>query len=531
MANHFKLKSSPKVYKNYKSDFPSRTILRAEKAFKKLGIRLNKLKYEWNKIGEEKILIYSGRLLYNNQYVSSGKGINYQLSKASAYSELIERIPVDLSSLTSCINLGIDIKKGSFLPGYSYGSQEEMDNTIDIKEFFTHFPLLNFKKYKKNDLFEHWVDAYSLTEDKYKKVPHLLIRRISGSNGCASGNTLEEAISQAFFEICERHSLIEHLLRKESIPTVDQNSIKNKTIHRAIELFNSMNIDVEIKDLTLGNKLPVMGVLFTNQNLAHEKNTLRKKLFFKTLIVGSHPDLNQALLRCFTEKIQLNIADIQTLMYHKELYILDQYFSKKEKEKIIEDFEKEIYSPLFSTGRSFDSFDYLNKFSPLISFGELLGHQTTDFLEDIKIIKDISEKNNWETLIIDYSVSELPLKVVRVIVPSVSDVLRFKYSPKTTYFFDEKNKTPLPEVFVKSNKSKGINIEKLTSVLENHLAQNIIWPRPQENSFSPQKILFLLSAVYLLKKEYKKSRHILKLLNDTQGPSGDNFDITSFIKE
>ena len=534
MNLNFKLHSSPKIFKNYKSEHPSRTLSRIEKALKKIGLRMNKFKYKWDKISWENFSICSGQIIYNDKkYISSGKGVNYLLSKVSGYSELIERIPINLSPLVSDINLGIDIEKCSYLPGYSYGNQKKIKDAADIKKFFTYFPLIDVEELKKMDISKYWINAFSLTENKYKKIPHLLIRQISTSNGCASGNTLEEAISQAFCEVCERYSLTEHILKKQSVPTVDPDSIKDKNVHRAINLFNSMNVGVEIKDFTLGNRLPVIGVLFTNQNLAYEKDTLRKKLFFRTLNIGSHPDLNQAILRCFTERVQMDAGDAQNLMYHRELDLLDQYFSQREKRKIIEDsFENESYRPLFTLGRSFDNFDYLNQFSPLVSFENLLSYQTTDFLEDVEIIENISRKNNWETFIIDYSIPELPLKVVRVVIPSVSDLLRNKYSPETTdtdFFYGKESSISL-DTFLGEKKE---DIEKLTNILENYLVQNTLWPKCLDpNSFFPQRVLFILSAIYLFKKGYKKSYRILELLNKIGEHSPrDNFDIINLIKE
>jgi len=520
MAASFQLKPSPKIYKNYKSAFPSQTILSIKEALRKIGIESNKLKHDWGKINLGNFSVYTGQIFYNNRYVCSGKGISYQLLEASAYGELIERIPLNISPLVPCINLGIDIERGSYLRGYISESPERVKNNVDIGKFFSHFPLMNIKKFKQNDLCKYWVDAFSLTAEKYKKVPHLLISAIAGSNGCAAGNTPEEAISQAFCEICERCSLTEHILRKQSVPTIDPGSIEDKTIRQAIELFNSMNVDVEIKDFTLGNKLPVMGVLFTNQNLAHEKDNLKKRLFFKTLTVGSHLDLNQALLRCFTERMQIDTCDVQNLMYHREFDILKNYFPEKAKRKIMEDLiKREFYHPLVTSWRSFDSFDYLNRSSPVISFENLLSHRTADFLEDIEIIKNISKKNHWETMIIDYSIPELPLRVVRAVVPSVSDLLRLRCPSKgNPFLFCNQKKTLSPDTIFENKKG---DIKQLIPVLENYLASNIVWPQPSKIVPSPKKILFALLSLCLLIEENKKSSHIFELLNEI---SEDNFD-------
>ena len=268
-----------------------------------------------------------------------------------------------------------------------------------------------------------------------------------------------------------------------------------------------MNIDVEIKDLTLGNKIPVMGILFTNQNLAHEKNTLKKKMFYRTLHAGSHLDLNQAIMRCFTEEWQLANLNIHYFMYHPEFNIVDAYFSQNEKMKIIHKLRGD-YAPLISTNRSFGNFNFLNKHSPTISLNALSSYDTADFLEDIKIIKDISKKNGWETLIMNYSIPELPLKIVRVVIPSISDILRYNYpnQEKITEFPKKREALLLDDFLL----NKGADVKKLVSAAENALVEKIITPYPtlQFLKYSPFELLNILKSSYLRLDDQKKYHRI-----------------------
>ena len=502
-----KFKPSPKIYKNYKSAHPAKTIFAIKKSLKKLGIDLNKLKYEEGKVGNS-FSIYSGQVTYNNNYIASGKGSNHLLSEASVYSEIVERISVGLSLLIPYLEIKKNLQTSSFLSGYSHNNRKKIKNSVELKELFKYLPFLDVKNMENKKISSFWSNAFSLTEKHYKKIPHLLIKKISGSNGCASGNTLEEATSQAFCEICERYSLIEHIRKKISAPTVDLKTIKDKEIHDAIDLFNSMNIDVEIKDLTLGNKVPVMGVLFTNNNLSHEKNTLKKKMFYKTLHAGSHLDLKQAIMRCFSEEWQMAGKDIQFFVYHREFDFIDHYFTKKEKEKIIEK-KKVDFHHLAISNRSFENFSFLNEKKRYVSFDSLSSYPTDDFLEDIKIIKNISENNGWETLVVDYSIPELPLKVVRVIVPSISDLLKYDYlNPrKVTDIIEEKRITNYPlDLFFQNKKSE---IKELIYAVENDLVEKIVTPIPSSDSlkYSPSDIFTILRIGHsVIGDKNKKSR-------------------------
>ena len=525
-------KSSPKIFQNYKSECPSQTVSAVKKSLKKLGVNLNNLKYASERVGED-FPIYKAQLDYNGQYVAGGKGLSYKLSEASAYAETAERIPCNMSSLNAVINLQID-QKEKWLRGYVHGSEDKIKNAVKINEFFKNFSFVDVREVKITDMAKEWVDAFSLTEDRYKKVPHLLIRDISSSNGCAAGNTLEEAIFQAFCEVCERYACIEHHINRLSAPTVDSSTIKNKDIHKAIDLFNSMNIDIEIKDLTFGNKIPTMGILFTNQNLAHERNTLKKKMFYRTLHVGSHLNLNQAILRCFVEEWQTSAIGLQTFMYHREMNIADQFFSDKEKRKIIEYFNKD-FGPLILLNRSFENYDFIDDNSPAISFDSLTSHETDDFSKDIEIIKEISKKNGWETMFIDYSIPELPLKIVKVIIPSVSDTLRYYYAkakgqisfsaqkpmPSSLKSFCSDKKTDVNELisaaknensFKKFLEDANLNLKDLLAVGEGELIENLVKPHPFLSA-SPFEILTVLRTGYLVlgnRKKYLKANDLLE---------------------
>jgi ribosomal protein S12 methylthiotransferase accessory factor len=415
-------KSSPKIYKNYKSDYPENTVSNIKKYLKENNL---KLKYKERKIIYNKKYFYFGSLIYRdnniNVLVCSGKGTSKKLCEASAYSELIERI-LSKNSLISHL-IKIKIKK---LKKYE-------KNKIDINDFFKKYPI---KKIPKNR-FDNWVKSFSIIDKKNIGIPYSFIENISKPNGLAAGNSLEEAISQAFCEICERYSLIEHLIKKIPAPTIDQRTIKNKKIINFIKYFNSINHNVEIKDFTLKNKVPVMGVLFTNNNVIKNK-LLIKSVYYKTLNVGSHFNIEEAIIRCFTEKIQNHAGIVENMIepgklilkLNKNIYkinFLDQYFSEKENFKILKNFKKTKYhQPFLLSGRSLENFKFLERKNiKNIKISDLKSFVTKDFLEEVKQIKNIAINNKWKILVVDHSIKECPIKVVRVIIPSISDTLRF----------------------------------------------------------------------------------------------------------
>lgn len=507
---HEAIKSSPKNFQKYKSDKPKNTILNSKKILEDLGLDLDKFEIKFTKIDHEKFSLYKCHLLYKNGHCSGGKGLSRELAEAGAYSEAVERILIGLSSISPQVKSKVDFIKSPGFSKYITTNESEIKNPVKIERFFKYYESLDLQGLRNHNLGKNWVDGYSITDEKIKKVPHLLVNTISGSNGCAAGNTKEEAIVQAFCEVCERYSLMEHLFKRLSAPTINSKTIKNKEIQDSIELFNSLNIDVEIKDLTLNNKIPVMGVIFTNNNLDHENNTFRKRMFHKTLSVGSDIDLNNAIMRCFMEKIQA-CKTRDDLLFNLETYLLDQYFSEKEKDEVIEIKNKEKhFFPMLSLNRSFDDFSFLNKKETFISIDQLSSHKNDDFVQDIQVIKDICRENDWEALYIDYSIPKYSLKVIRIIVPSVSDTLRFMH-PKLLKVEDIFNENPIG--VIETNKEK---IEKLIRLIESDLVDDILGLLPvtiKEKYRNDEKFLILLGLNILVKNK-EKSAIIAKLLEE-----------------
>ena len=125
----------------------------------------------------------------------------------------------------------------------------------------------------------HWVDGYSILQGKNIKVPINFIAYINASNGMAAGNTLEEAIIQATCEVFERHTQIQIIKPEQTIPTIDQNSLKNEYLKSMIKFYESNNVEIVLKDFSMGGRFPSIGALFINHKPGHKqgrtKSTIR----------------------------------------------------------------------------------------------------------------------------------------------------------------------------------------------------------------------------------------------------------------
>jgi len=417
-----KLNHSPKIYNNYKCDYPENTIKRIEEGFKKIGLELT---YHEKIVSSQDASIYSGYALIDIiGSTQNGKGISSILSKASAYAEIAERfstgflpfripLPEKSSRYRKLLN---DVNEKSFLRGFINDGKHKLTTYQNINKYF-HIKISKeeYETFKQEHLFDSLVDAYSLIHDKYIKVPIHFIEIKSTSNGLSSGNTYEEGIAQASFEIFERYSVNKIVLEKIICPTISLKTIKNEKIQDYLKMFESLNIEVKIKDFTLKNTVPVIGALFINHNIENDKNKLKKDRYYKRINVGSHCNLNEAIIRCFTEYLQ-NI-NTEELVYRKQSDILYYVWTKtlgKKYDSIDEEFK-------YFTRQ----YDYYGDLSFLekgkeVSFDELKCSINNDCLDDIKTVIKICKENNWDLLFIDYTHKILQFPTVRIIIPPIS---------------------------------------------------------------------------------------------------------------
>jgi len=254
---------------------------------------------------------------------------------------------------------------------------------------------------KNSRMARHWVDGFSIAREETVKVPVNFVTYIHASNGMAAGNTMEEAMIQASCEIFERHTQIQIIKPEKTVPSIDPDSVNNSVIKDMIKFYHGKNVDVIIKDLSLGGVLPCIGVLFINHNLSPDR------LEHKILIPGVSFNMDEGLTRCFTESMQGR----ETLLAPRP----------------------QLDKPLVHRSRV-NNFYLLMKccISPKdISFlekGEMGAYRNTeikDVFSEIKELKKICNHFNTDCIILDHTHPVLNFPVIRVIIPRISDFLPF----------------------------------------------------------------------------------------------------------
>lgn len=230
---------------------------------------------------------YSIRLELNDVKGSNGKGTSLAFAKASAYAELIERLQSNMLNKKRIATGKID--KNHYIYKYLLDSA-----TNEYKKRF----------FNLDEIYFNVSQAINIKTDKKEMIPVNAICSFCHTNGLASGNTFEEAINQAIFEIFERFCYQQCLNGINEIKNIDISGYPlSKNNERMLKKLKDMGFNYYIKDCSLG-KYPVIGFLLLDKE---QKNY--------TFTMGADTSFNIALSRCITEMMQgVNFKELKKKM-------------------------------------------------------------------------------------------------------------------------------------------------------------------------------------------------------------------------
>lgn len=236
-----------------------------------------------------------------------------------------------------------------------------------------------------------------------KSVPKAYF--IKSSNGLASGNTSQEAINHATYELIERDSyacwtlLPPHIQAKTKI-RID--TIENETCRALIERFHQADTYVGVWDLTTDIGLPAFLVRVLPKDQPPLCNIAPASGF------GCHPDRNLSLIRALTEAAQSRLTFISgarddiRLSHYRTYTTLEEY--------------KKWYSSVHEQAavRAYDD----------IPTWKL--RNTDDVWSCLKAA--LSKANIKEIISTDLSRPGFPVKVHKVIIPGLEGSEPYSYS-------------------------------------------------------------------------------------------------------
>ena len=394
-----------------KCDIPSNTIKRIQSGFDQLGLDVG---YSAHRVSDH---IFWGQIWIDAlQIVCNGKGVTPELAQASACAELAERFSAGLFypvfeervrfNIPALYNEATSrFLNFEWMPGYVEAHQDALTTDHlrieDLLSNETQLSAADVAAVKDSPMARHWVDGFSILQNQPVKVPVNFVTYIHASNGIAAGNTLGEAMIQASCEIFERHVQIQTVKPEKIVPTIDPETIDLPAVQSMIRFYRQNNVDVRIKDLSFGGRLPCIGVLFTNHNLAPDR------LEHKIMIPGASFNLAEGLTRCFTESMQGR----ETLL--KPRPQLDR--------AIVDRSRVPNYYLLMKCGISLKDISFLEN-------GDVVPYRNgnaADLMGEIDQVRDICRQFDTDCILLDYTHPVLNFPVVRVIIPRVSDFLPF----------------------------------------------------------------------------------------------------------
>ena len=339
--------------------------------------------------------------------MSAGKGMTDSQAKASAICEAIERHSGGFQ--------GHEPRKT-----FSFADSDRSE-TIHPNECMRFSEIqyrdreaINVKKSRFNKVPEpfdeklpiEWSPVWSLTEERFKYLPtqYLYYNHtypdgnnepwfcFACSNGSASGNTIEEAVVQGFFELVERDSVAlwwYNMLRK---PAVDLNSFDEPYFPRLVKAYNGMDRQIWVLDITSDLGIPSFAAFScrTDQKEEHIIFGLGCHLEARVAVSRALTEMNQMLP--FTQQLNNSgerYLDTESLKWLRNATRLNQPY-------VVPDEAQTIKSAA----------DY-----PLLHSGDLL--------EDILMCKRIVESKGMEMLVLDQTRPDIGVSVVKVIVPGL----------------------------------------------------------------------------------------------------------------
>lgn len=192
-----------------------------------------------------------------------GKGSTPQQSRASALCESIERY--------SCAFHGDEIRCRKRFSDFIEAGDTEAIHPNEVQLFsdrqLDNAEQINSRGHPYNVVparFDpqaaiDWSPVWSLTRERHRFLPTSMLYGIpaehrgssdliADSNGCAAGNTLEEAILQGFFELVERDAFAIWWYNRLSLPSVDLESFDDEYLASATSYYRDYQREVWLLD-------------------------------------------------------------------------------------------------------------------------------------------------------------------------------------------------------------------------------------------------------------------------------------------
>ena len=249
-----------------------------------------------------------------------------------------------------------------------------------------------------------WTPVWSLTQRRHRYLPTSMLYSvpaelrgpsdlIADSNGCAAGNTLEEAILQGFYELAERDAFAIWWYNRLRVPAVDLSSFDDDYLASAPDHYARYERDLWMLDVTSDIGIP------TFVAVSRRPDAQTEDIIYGA---GAHADPRIAALRALCE---LN----QCLTWLPRP-------GRGDGKPMIDD-------PLalwwWKTARLADCSWLAPADEPLRKASHYPVNESTDTRDDVDQCRALVEARGMEFLVLDQTRPDIGMPVVRVVVPGM----------------------------------------------------------------------------------------------------------------
>ena len=346
---------------------------------------------------------------------STGKGKTEIQARASAFCEAVERYCAHSSQEASTVRASmsqlqgeaVDIEDCMLFSVSQYARREQWNEKYGMHMFVP--------EQLDHDVQIDWCPVWSVHAERLKYLPasYCYLETVKPgapmyfvpeSNGLAAGNSREEAVLQAFFELVERDSVAIWWYNSLQMPAVDLESFDIPYFQALNDYYADQGREFWVLDVTNDFDIP------TFVAVSRQTGSSREMIIYGC---GTHLDPGIGISRALTEMNQfLYLQEQGRISNHavleREHFMRDYWFHKANIEKL-PFLRPNLKLPLKTR------VDYNYQFND-------------DLLDDLRFCFDKAGELGLEVLVYDMTRPDIGMNVVRVVMPGARH-WRPRYAP------------------------------------------------------------------------------------------------------
>ncbi len=340
--------------------------------------------------------------------MSAGKGMSRDQARASGLCEAVERNSGLFQGYEPRIWTGFEVLGHKAIhPNdcmmYSQAQFQDREAINSKKSTFNRVP----EPFEDQPM--DWSPVWSLTREDFRYLPtgylyyhyHLPNGKRGPqyfhacSNGAASGNTLEEAVLQGFFELVERDCVALWWYNMLQKPAVDLDSFNEPYFRELVQYYAGLDREVWVLDITSDLDIPAF-VAISKQNGRDQEHII--------LGFGCHLDARSAVQRALTE------------MNQSLPHVLNVFGPGGDKEPFTDNEALDFWRT-----KTCESDPYLAPAPnlPVKKRQDFPEGRFNDILEEINICRKKVEDKGMEMLVLDQTRPDIGVPVAKVFVPGL----------------------------------------------------------------------------------------------------------------